>query len=285
MSAKLSKSSGQSRRAVQALACLVVAGLASSCSMFDRTPHYEDVLELELVPSQTEWQPGEALVVTAQLKNVGENELVVRQLNADSLMFWWWSEANASPLIRQSVFSPEENLALTSTMPKDGLLKRNFAFTDVTEEAGNYYIQAIYRTPVEGKEDSPMVVSEPVAFKVGGERLFSRGEDGLIEKASAITLAEEYLGRPVVAERAKLIKNEAGVYDWWVTVEVAPEALAKGERAAKGFFVNPYIGFIRKEAKPYDAAVNESADEVISQNAKRMPLRASDSTFQNSEKE
>ncbi len=232
------------------VALLVFCGLIiSSCSLLKQPSSYEEVFEITLELPEQPLRPSEALLVEVQVKNVASDSLNARHLNADSVDFLWWTEDTMNRVKQKPVFSPKEDLSLTTEIAPGKILTRKFLFTTVTPDAGTYYIQGIYASPHECKNVSPMIVSLPAQYKVEGVPLFSRGEDGLIYKDDAIHVAKDYIGRPTLREHAQLIKNEAGFHEWWVTLELPAEVLAKGERAYRGFFVNAYTGAIRKEAK------------------------------------
>jgi len=245
---RLSFSSAATLRNI--VAVFLLSSSLVGCSLFNRTSTYEVLFELTLSSPMAIVHPGDALVIEAQLKSISEKKVVVRQLNADSLSFYWWSDKNPNRLIRRCVVSAKEDLTMMTDLPAEKELSRRFLFTTITQQEGTFYLQAIYETPVKGKRESPMVVSLPLKYEASGDRLFERGDDGLIVKEEAIRIVKEYLGRPTVSENAVLISNEAGFYDWWVTLTVVPDALAKGERPQKAYFVNPYLGVVRKEAKP-----------------------------------
>lgn len=231
-------------------ATLILTLTAGGCSRAGGPTVYEELLAVELSCEPAVARPGEAMIVEARLRNLTGRELAVRELNADSISFWIWSEEAPTQLRRWPVFSEREDLKLMAGLPAASALPRRFLFTGLTANQGNHYLLAIYQTPVQGERESPMVVSKPMPFRVEGSRAFARAEDGLITREEAFRVARERLGRPTAREDATLIRNEAGFYDWWVTLSVAPEALGADERPAKGFFVNPYMGVVRKEAQP-----------------------------------
>ena len=70
-----------------------------------------------------------------------------------------------------------------------------------------------------------------------------------MKKEDAINIAKQRAGSNVKATEAKLIENEAGFLDWWINLTIASGK--QGKEVKKAFLVNPYLGDIRKEAKPF----------------------------------
>lgn len=229
------------------LGCVIAL---SGCGYTRGTPVYEELLTLGMNASATEVRRGEGLVVEIELKNICDRPLTAWQLNAESLSFWVWGENTQNRLRRVPAYSPNEDMTLVFELPESKGLSRRFLFTSLTELEGTYYLQALYKMPMNDKPKSATTVSKPLKFSVRGEPILQRGDDGLIDRESAIRVASNYLGRSAAEEKAELIVNEAGFFDWRVTLSVAPEALAEGERAPKAYFVNPYLGIVRKEARP-----------------------------------
>lgn len=252
-----------------ALSCILV--FAASCTWIGGDSSFKDDFDLKLYgvnPAEGPGEksqvleegqtlrvrPGQALRVRVDIQNLRGKEVVVQYLNAESMSFSFWPEGNPmNQLGREPVFSPKEPMDLAQTLPPvedQSVMWRDFTFVDVTDSPGRFYLQGRYNTPVQGSDDQAVGYTAPLPYVVEGEPMFQRDAGGLISKEDAIRLAKEELGRPTDFEAASLIENEAGFYDWWVTLRVTAEALAKGERAEKGYFVNPYVGFIRKQAKP-----------------------------------
>lgn len=245
-----------SRLGVQTLLLATLALSVSSCSLVGRKSIPDDALKLTLTPAAPVVRPGEAVFVEAKLENTSKKQHRVRILNSDSLVYLWWSESNATPSMQRAEASANEDRTLPVDIPAQSSVVRKFVLTRVSGEPGKYMLQGMYSTPV-GRKGKSTAISVPVGYEVAGDRLFTRGDDGLIVREDAIRLSKDYLGRPTTSESANLVKNEAGNFDWWVTLTVSPSALAAGERAEKGFFVNAHVGEVRKEAKPQEKSTKE----------------------------
>jgi hypothetical protein len=206
-------------------------------------------LALQIHPLRDVLRPGEGVVVKAELENTSDRTVAARHLNRDSVTFWWWSEKDTTPLTRRPVASPREDLGIATELPPDSSVMRRFLLTDLSPEPGTYFLQAHYSSPTDARDSGVTAISTVAQFRVEGEPLFTRGDDGLISSADAIRIAKEYLGRPVSDETAELILNEAGFFDYWVTLTLAPETVAPGEKPRRSYFINPYMGEVRKEAR------------------------------------
>jgi len=95
---------------------------------------------------------------------------------------------------------------------------------------------------------------------VGGQRVFRRDETGLIRREDALEVAKQQIGAPVVSAEAKLVRNEGGFLDWWVQAE----AKAAPRPVRKAFFISPYTGAVRAEAKPQVPPVAVASEKTKS---------------------
>ena len=227
-------------------ALMLAVMLFQGCAAFQPVgTEYEEWLALELRPESTRLRPGEAIVMEARLRNLSDSAVEARALNADSVQFSLLNQATGESLTRRAVASPREDLSVVEPLAPGEETKRLFLLTDAALTSGAFALQAIYTTPIDRESVSPMAISPPIAYTVTGERLFTRGPDGLISRDDAIGLAQRALNRPCAEARAALVQNEAGFLDWYVGLTIAPEALAEGENPSVGFLVNPYLGQAR----------------------------------------
>jgi len=219
------------------------------CGAKHSAPAPDAVLKLSLTGPRHDLRPGEALVVTAKLSNPGKEPLGVSQLNAESVTFLVWNEDSPAPLARRAVASSKEGMdAQTELMPQT-FQERPFVLLKGTEEAGTWFAQARYASS--GADDSSFTIfSPPLEYRVVGERALERDATGLLTRDEAVRLASARLAQPVSADFARLVRNEAGLLDWWVTLETTTEPEANSAPAAHGFFINPYLGLVRSAAKP-----------------------------------
>jgi len=221
---------------------------------------HEEPFELALFPEKSDLRAGAALIVQAKLRNISGDAVRARHLSHRSLSFWIWSSEDPDHVLTRSVHSAHEQEDYYAELEPGQVLSRDFVFTKACAEPGTWLIQAMYTAPKNGRNVGLMAVSPPERFVVQGPECLKRDEDGLIPQQEAIRLVKEHLGRPVTQEFATLVGNEAGLADWWVLVSVDPAALAQGERAEKGFYVNPYLGEIRKETRPDNHPARKKED-------------------------
>jgi len=206
------------------------------------------VLSGELDDEEAIYQPGEAVVVTATVKNQGKVPVELGALCAETAEFWFGPVSTDLRYRREVVKSPKESGFPQVTVAPGEAISRRFVLTRVTEEEGQYALVFFYNscgvTP-----GTPGTAAPAMVYVVDGKRRFRRDETGLIRKEDAIAVVKRGVGSELLNTEAKLVRNEAGFLDWWVRGEVkVNDSLAK-----RAFFVNPYTGAIRAEAGPEDA--------------------------------
>lgn len=226
--------------------------LLGGCALNQGAPErYAETYRLELAVQDPVLRPGEALVTRTELRNISGQPQAARLLGEESLEFFIVREGSPRKARRSFISSRYEKREEFVQLSPQQYLSRDFVFVNCTEKPGTYYIQALYNTEIarEGSDYSPLAVSEPVKYEVRGPRIFERGYADLITEEEAIRLAREELGRETVQEAASLIQNEAGFFDWWVLLSLDPLTMRQGERPERAYFVNPYLGFVRGEAR------------------------------------
>lgn len=233
-----------------ALVVALCALLLSGCAQFQQKDMYEEEkFAVTITPRQEVSCPGEALIVDVTLRNLDSEEQSLLMPSGKTMSFYWMPSNLDNPLKRTPVVSAREKPEVVQLAP-DQTVQRPFVFTNLTEHTGEFILQAIYRSPYQDGESRAMVVAENAKYKVEGEPLFTRGEDGMIRKQDAIRLAQEREKRPVNAATARTVRNEAGFFDWQVHLRLEPDASQKDAPAVKAYLINPYIGSVRQEIEP-----------------------------------
>lgn len=120
----------------------------------------------------------------------------------------------------------------------------------LTRDAGVYVLTAQFDPDAsaqewENKAIGHKISAPPIEFSVAGERAFQRDSEGVLLKADAIEMCPAELSRPIARAEALLVENEAGLLDWRVFAELAPEALKGDEQERLAWRVNPYLVAIR----------------------------------------
>ena len=227
----------------QALVLLLnLALLLPGCSLLNNSTNSE-VLELSLTPQKSQIRQGEALLLRATLINISGKPLVVRELNADSMEFWFWTGPRSERLKKKPIYSLNENLNLMKQLEPGESMERPFLFTKTAGAGTTISLQSIYETPFKKKSWANTAVSPAQKVFVRGPALFKRGHDGLILEEEASRIIRAITKLEIQKEKAVLIRNEAGFLEWVVKLE-----LKDGSR--KAFLVNPYLGGIRAEVNP-----------------------------------
>ena len=127
----------------------------------------------------------------------------------------------------------------------------------LTRDAGVYVLTAQFDPDAsaqewENKAIGHKISAPPIQFSVSGQRAFQRDSAGVLLKADAIEMCLAELARPIAKAEALLVENEAGLLDWWVVAELAPEALKGDEQGRVAWRVNPYLGAIRGPTAPFE---------------------------------
>ncbi len=230
--------------AIQILLCLI------SCSLIKSGVERPNPFELIITLNKSEYSPGEAVICTVYLYNKSDKEQTMQKLDAYSLSFWV-APLDFNEVVRiEPVYSKKEMLGKTSTLSANSGEQRQFVFTKLTENEGSYKFQSIYQPePDFIQNPQPELVTKPNIYTVVGGRKFSRDEDGILTKASAIKLAEQKVGMNVINTDAKLIENELGFLEWWINLTMTTGE--EGKEVTKSYLINPYLCSVRKETKPF----------------------------------
>ena len=225
--------------------------LGAGCSLIRKGNPPEEAI-IFLILDKSVYSPNESVLATLRVQNLTEHPLKIYNLDARSVTFYKVNMSTGEPLEVMPVFSEKEPLLTVTELKSHGGQERPFVFTTITAESGDYALQALFdSSPLSGTKGRPTVISEPRRFTVSGTALYARDGKGVLKKKDAIEIAKRHLGKPVKDATATLVKNEAGFYDWWVTLTLEEETDEKGQSLQKAYFINPYLGAVRKEAKPY----------------------------------
>ncbi len=239
---------------------LVLAGaslavLSCGCANLARKQAPAPRLTVLATLEEATLRPGEAVVCTVEVKNEGDAPAQAGSLCADTVEFWFGPAGTDLRYRREPVRSARETGFTPVTIPPKEAISRRFVLTRLTEEEGHFALHTLY-SPGGTVPGKPGIAGPAFLYRVDGQRAFRRDENGLIRKEDAIEAVKQKVGGGVTNAAARLVRNEAGLLDWLV----AAEATSGGQRVQRAFFVNPYTGVIRAEAKP-EAGVPIAAKE------------------------
>ena len=137
-------------------------------------------------------------------------------------------------------------------------LRKKFGFVNLTETTGTFKVFVEYTgIPLsevdfrENRSGRPSLISALMEYRVAGPRALRRNPVGLITKEESIRVATVACGRPVTKARAVLKKTAVELLDWWVTLQIAPEALAPGSPPCVAYYVSATGGFVRERTEPF----------------------------------
>jgi len=233
--------------------CAILCLLCSGCSLFKGSGEKEEV-SISLVLEKDAYLPNEPVLATVNLENITQEILKIYYFDARSVLFYLMNEETGKPLEVMPVYSEKEQLLTLTELEPDKTIERKFLFTNLTKNIGVYALQAIYDpSPAQEMEKGrPKISSKALKFSVSGSPPYERDGKGILLKENAIEISKQrLLGKSVSDAWAKLVKNEAGFYDWWVTLALAEEKDQNTSPVLKAYFVNPYLAFVRKEATPF----------------------------------
>jgi len=232
--------------------CALLCLLFSGCSLFRGSGEKEE-LSLALVLEKDTYLPNEPLLATLSIENTTKEILKIYNFDARSALFYLINEETGKPLEVMPVYSEKEQLLTLTELEPNGKMERKFLFSTITKDIGVYALQSIFDpSPSKEKEKGrPRISSQVRKFSVSGSAPYKRDGKGILLKEDAIEISKKSLGKPVSDAWAKLVRNEAGFYDWWVTLALAEEKDQNTSPVLKAYFVNPYRALVRREAIPF----------------------------------
>jgi len=239
------------------LAGALLAALPLGCANLAKKEAAAPRLEVVATLDSVEYRPGEAVVCTVKVTNAGDAPAPAGSLSADTLEFWYGPAGTDLRYRREPVRSSKEEGFEPCTIAPKASISRRFVFTRLTEEGGHFALHTLY-SPGGNVAGKPGTAGPAFLYRVDGQRLFRRDENGLIRKQDALEVLRQEMGCDLTSAEAKLVRNEAGFLDWFVTAE----AKGDGQPLRRACFVNPYTGVIRAEAKP-DAALRVATREKV----------------------
>ena len=140
-----------------------------------------------------------------------------------------------------------------------GRIERTFVLTRVTIDSGEYAFHARYQPAKAFDSSGVSAIAPAVLFKVGPPALYKRDEKGILLESEAIRIVAEAERASRAGATAKLIRNEAGFLEWWVTVVAPAEKEKAVAEEIRSFLVNPYTGRIRAEVNARPSSGHESS--------------------------
>jgi hypothetical protein len=229
----------------------------------------EESVQVRLSLDKGTYRPGDMVTAKVELINRTNKTLIVAmpcsaKLESESNITFWMFNNNEKSMLRQVPVVPEGR---TVVPPPVRLFpgqtqERQFCFVRSSVVAGKHLLQAKYTGTwgIDGGDIGPMLISNDVNYTVGGKRVWERDEDGVLRKTSAIEIAKKKYGRSVRRADARLIRNEAGILDWWVTLEKTPVDTETDGKDRVAYLVSPYNCSIRQKMKPDPKAFSKTED-------------------------
>lgn len=248
------------------LAVAAAGALCASCSSLKRTAAAqagpEPRFQIEIRLGKEVYRPGEMVVCTLEVRNLPNRPARIvppvsrRSRNESNLTFWRRLNEEKGEIVRRAPIEiPNNPPPPAVAIEAGGALTERFAFVNLTEKEGDFTLQAHYNIPVVGEKEGASSIELAISpattarFEVKGERLWRRDRDGLIVEEDAVRAAKARYGDVFKSAHAVLHKNEAGLYDWWVTLERMPYDVGPGETKWIACYTNPYGGQVIEDRK------------------------------------
>jgi len=234
---------------------LGVAFAALGCLPLRKKPAEKPLLVVVPTLDPDTYRPGEAVVCTVKVTNAGTAPAPAGSLSADTVEFWFGPAGTDLRYRREPMRSSKERGFEPITIAPGNSITRRFVLPRLTEEEGHFALHVLY-SPEGNAPGTPGIPGPAFLYRVDGPRAFRRDENGLVRKEDAVEAVRQQVGSDLANAEAKLVRNEAGLLDWFVIAE----AHSGGPASRRAFLVNPYTGLIRAEAKA-DAAPRTAAKE------------------------
>lgn len=258
------------------LIAAIILSVLLSCSVLKETefekPDLKSISEEALIAfiaiDKTQYNPEEPVIATVQINNISGATQNIPTLDIKSLSFYKIEKSSGSVAQVFPIVSPNESLLNFEEVRNKDWRRRQFVLTDCTPTTGSYSIQAIFNS---GGKDSiegrPKFASAPFDYNVSGHPMYNRDLKGILLEADAIKIAAKRLDGGYENASSKLVINEAGFFDWWITFTIKKDR----EEVKKAYLVNPYLCVVRKEVSPYVEQTQQKTDD---QNYKALKEKA-----------
>ncbi|HBF34560.1 TPA: hypothetical protein DDW35_08345 [Candidatus Sumerlaeota bacterium] len=244
-------------------------------------------LEMKVAGVKPVYRPGELVVCSIQLTNITSKKItavgpmVVSPTKGNkvggpesTLRFQFLNKATGLDVRRLPVTPAKGDTdgAVMALAGKESSTPKNFYFTTLTLDPGDYALQVAYKPRIlEGKDTSEQdqIISAPINFKVAGEPMWKRDRDGVLLQEEAIALAQADYAKPVEKVETQLRENEMGLLEWLVTLEKTPADTIGGQSPVKVYLINAYSGRIFRDQKAVGATPlpNQAAKPGAAQSA------------------
>lgn len=224
----------------------------------------DDVI-LRLSLEKPVYRPGEAVVIQVTMINTTDEPIRLRNLDKDSLSFWYGPQGEDRRVQREPVVSALEEKGLQGRggggmeLAPGQSVTRPFVHTRMTKEAGPFVAQVhMDAYPDVRSKRIGKIFSNPAEFMVHGDPLFLRDSMGLLDLEEGIKLAAASVPGDPFQSDALLIQDEMGFYKWWINLDYRDP---QGEVVKTGYLIDPYFGRVWAEAKPFDASMKPREEQ------------------------
>ena len=230
------------------MGALVFLACLNGCGGKTQEEGYAD-FQLSVTLDKSVYRPGEAVLATVTLSNNTNESIDMPELDANSVVFWFGRTNDPEKMERQAVTSPKDPKGRIRPLPAGETMRRQFIITTLTHYSGPLSLQAHYdpEIPMLARE-IPKIYSNAQPYDVSGPLLFARDGEGFIQKSEAIGLARAKVNQEVTAADAIFVEDEMGFYKCWVNLKMPGDQYVS-------YLVDPYIGRVWREAKPFNPAL------------------------------
>lgn len=236
---------------------LILAG--AGCAGLDERDIFDNPpVELRIELNNHEYRVGEALICTAIITNVSDEEVTLPCPDTKGLECHYGPLGTDIRYQRTPVRSRnDESIAMITIAPGEEF-RRRFVLLRMTGAEGMFAFHSIYKPAQSVEQMGPTIIAKAVFFEVKKPVLFKRNIKGLLLRKEALRIVEARPGVVKGTASARLFRNEAGFLDWYVEVRMRPDGDVKAEPVTRAFLVNPYLGSVRAEVTPVAEPEKES---------------------------
>jgi hypothetical protein len=203
------------------------------------------------------YRPGQAVVCSVSIKNATRKDLPVPFPNARCVEFHCGLAGTDVRLKRDAVRSPKEEGFRMVPLKPGQTLKRRFVLTRVTEQEGTHALHVFYHPAKAAEVLGPKYIAPTIGYHVAGPVLFHRDAKGILLKKDAAKVAVAKAGGGDAKADAVLVRNEAGLLEWWVNVVRSSGGGREPAGRTSSYLVCAYRGTVRASAKPHESRPEE----------------------------
>lgn len=243
--------------------------LVSCAGLSSRSEFQTPGLTLTLTLGQPQFGWGEPVLVRLTLTNTAATPVSLPMPDQASLAFTVQPQSKVDPAqlrfvapVTSTKYQPGSAINLGPAGSPKSSCTRDFVFTTLSFERGDYVMAAVYSQP----SDSPMrpakkSYAKAVTFTIAGDKpLAHRYLDGMITREDAVAIAAAAAGVKPQSSDTLLAIDPAGFTKWWVNLTLPGGGV-------KAYLIDPCFAKVWKEERPF-TATDKGAEPTLPKDSK-----------------